>query len=132
MDETRLIVSKLLAAQEYERKDIEEQIAEEARHLQRFQADHQRLIGNSKEFEIVIQSAKQVITITRITIARAQALIEVNEQKLVATRKRLEELKTVRTQVQENLTAHSSKLESLQAQLAMKDFCPRNSCESKL
>jgi len=34
----------------------------------------------------------------------------------------LEELKTVRTQVQENLSAHSSRLESLQAQLATKRF----------
>ena len=58
----------------------------------------------------------------RVTIARAQALIETNEQKLIAARKRLEELETARTQVQENLTAHSSKLESLQAQLATKRF----------
>ena len=49
-------------------------------------------------------------------------MIEANEQKLVVTRKRLEELETVRTQVQENLTAHSFKLESLQAQLATKRF----------
>jgi len=49
-------------------------------------------------------------------------LIEANEQKLVVARKRLEELKTIRMQVQENLTAHSSKLESLQAQLAAKRF----------
>jgi len=97
-------------------------MAEEARHLQHFHADHQRLIGDSKESEIVIHSAEQVITTARITIARAQALIEANEQKLVVTRKRLEELETVRTQVQENLTAHSFKLESLQAQLATKRF----------
>ena len=49
-------------------------------------------------------------------------MIEVNEQKFVVDRKRLEELETARTQVQENLTAHSSKLESLQAQLATKRF----------
>ena len=79
MDEARSVLSKLLAAQEYERKEIEEQIAEEAHHLQRFQADHQRLISDSKESEIVIQSAEQVITTARITIVRAQALIEANE-----------------------------------------------------
>ena len=62
-------------------------MAEEARHLQRFQADHQRLIGDSKESEIVIQSAEQVITTARITVARAQALIEANEQKLIVARK---------------------------------------------
>jgi len=47
-------------------------------------------------------------------------LIQVNEQELVATRERLEELEAARKLVQENLTTHSSKLESLQAQLAMK------------
>ena len=113
MDEAHSTLSKLLASQEHEKKEMEEQIAEEARHHQHFQADHQRLIGDSKESEIVIQSAEQVITTARITIARAQALIETNEKKLVAARKRLEELKTVRTQIQENLSAHSSKLESL-------------------
>ena len=71
-------MDKLLAAQEHERKEMEEQIAEETRHLQHFQADHQRLIGDSKESEIVIQSAEQVISTARATIARAQALIETN------------------------------------------------------
>ena len=73
MDEAQTTLSKLLAAQEHERKEMEEQIAEEARHLQHFQADH------SKESEIVIQSAEQVIATARVTIARAQALIETNE-----------------------------------------------------
>jgi len=49
-------------------------------------------------------------------------LIETNEQKLVAARKRLKELEIARTQVEKNLSAHSSRLESLQAQLAMKRF----------
>ena len=75
---------------------MEEQIAKEARRLQHFQADHQRLIGDSKKSEIVIQSAEQVIATARVTIARAQALIEINEQKLVAARKRLEEQKLPR------------------------------------
>ena len=72
VDETRTTQSKLLAAQEHERKEMEEQMAEETRHLQHFQADHQRLIGDSKESEIVIQSAKQVIATARATIARAK------------------------------------------------------------
>ena len=45
---------------------MEEQIAKAARHLQHFQADHQRLIGNSKESEIVIQSAEQVIALLEL------------------------------------------------------------------
>ena len=59
-------------------------MAEEARHLQHFQADYQSLVGNSKESEVVIQSAEQVIATAQITIAKAQALIEINEQKLAA------------------------------------------------
>ena len=54
-------------------------MAEEARHLQYFQAEYQRLVGDSKESEAVIQSTKQVIVTAQITIIRAQALIEVNE-----------------------------------------------------
>ena len=79
MEEARSTLSKLLAAQEHERKEIEEQMAEEARHLLHFQADYQRLVGDSKESEVIIQSAEQVIATAHITIAKAQALIEVNE-----------------------------------------------------
>ena len=49
-------------------------------------------------------------------------MIQVNEQKPAAARKRLEELEDAKKLVQEDLTAHSSKLESLQAQLATKRF----------
>ena len=49
-------------------------------------------------------------------------MIEINEQKLAAARKRLEELETAKIQAEENLSAHSSRLESLQAQLAAKRF----------
>ena len=79
MDEARSTLSKLLTAQEYERKEIEEQMAEEACHLQHFQADYQKLFGDSKESEVVIQSAEQIIVTAQITIAKAQALIEVNK-----------------------------------------------------
>jgi len=48
MDEARLMLGKLIAAQEYERKKIEEQIAEEDCHLQHFQVDYQRLVDDSK------------------------------------------------------------------------------------
>jgi len=122
MDEARLMLGNLLAAQEHERKDMEEQIAVEARNLQHFQADYQRLVDDSKESEVVIQSPEQVIATAQVAIAKAQALIQVNKQKLVIARKKLEELKTAKTWVQENLVAHSSRLESLQAQLATKRF----------
>ena len=54
-------------------------MAEEAHNLQHFQADYQRLVDDSKEFEVVIQSAEQVIATTKVVIAKAQALIQVNE-----------------------------------------------------
>ena len=97
-------------------------MAEEACHLHNFQVDYQRLVDDSKESEVVIQSTQQVITTAQAAIVRAQALIEANEQKLVIVRKKLEELKTVKMQVQENLAAHASRLESLQTQLATKRF----------
>ena len=122
MDEAQSMLGKLLTAQENERKEMEQQMVKEARNLQHFQADYQRLVNDSKESEVVIQSAEQVIATAQIIIAKAQALIQVNEQKLVVARKKLEELKTAKTQVQENLVSHSSRLESLQSQLAMKRF----------
>ena len=114
MDEARLTLSKVLAAQEHERNEMEEQMAEEARYLHYFQADYQRLVDDSTESEIVTNSAEQVIATTRATIAKAQALIQVNEQKHAVARKRLEELEAAKKLVQENLAAHSSRLESLQ------------------
>ena len=50
-DEARLMLNKLLAAQEHERKEIEEQMAEEARHFNEFQASYQRLFDDSRESE---------------------------------------------------------------------------------
>ena len=81
------MLGKLLAAQAHERKEMEEQMAEEARHLHNFQADYQRLVDDSKESEVVIQNAEQVIATAQAAIVRAQALIQVNEQKLAVARK---------------------------------------------
>ena len=49
-------------------------------------------------------------------------MIEVNEQKLAAARKSLKDSEAAKKLVQEDLAAHSSRLESLQAQLATKRF----------
>ena len=69
-----------------------------------------------------MQSAEQVIITARATIAKAEALIAINEQKLATARKKLEKLEAARMQVEENLSTHSSRLESLRAQLAAKKF----------
>jgi len=49
MDEARSMLNKLLTAQEHERKEMEEQMTEEARHLHNFQASYQRLVDDSRE-----------------------------------------------------------------------------------
>ena len=103
-------------------EEIEEQMAEEARHLNDFQASYQRLVDDSREFEVISKNAEQVIATAQVAITKAQALIQVNEQKLAAARKRLDELEAVKKQIQEDFTARSFKLESLQAQLATKKF----------
>ena len=87
MEEARVILSRLLAVQAQEQKEVEEQVAEEARHLQNFQADCQRLIDDSKESEIIIYNAEQVITTAQVAIAKAQALIEVNKRNLLSPKR---------------------------------------------
>ena len=72
MDEAWSTLGKL-ATQEHERKEMEEQMAEEARHLHNFQANYQRLVEDSKESEVVTKSAEQVITTARAAIAKAQS-----------------------------------------------------------
>ena len=48
VDEAWLMLNKLLATQECERKEMEEQMAEETHHLNDFQASYQRLVDDSK------------------------------------------------------------------------------------
>jgi len=54
-------------------------MAEEARHLYNFHADYQRLVDDSKESEVVIKSAEQVITTARAAISKVQDVIQVNK-----------------------------------------------------
>jgi len=96
VDEARLMLNKFLIIQECERKEMEEQMAEEARHLNDFQASYQRLVDDSRESEVITKNAEQVLATTLAVIVKEQALIQVNEQKLVAARKRLEELETAK------------------------------------
>ena len=105
--EAQETLTRLLAAQEQERREMEERIAERTRLLQCFQADHRKLTGESKESEMVMQAAKQVILDARATIARAEALIAINEQKFATSEKRLAELEAAKAQVEENLSVSS-------------------------
>ena len=90
MDETQLMLNKLLAAQECEWKEMKDHMAEEARHLNDFQASYQRLV------DVITKNAERVIANAQVAIAKAQALIQVNKQKLATVRKRLEELEAAK------------------------------------
>ena len=57
LDEARSMLDKLLNAQEHERKEIEEQMAEEAHHLNDFQASYQRLVDDFRESEVITKNA---------------------------------------------------------------------------
>ena len=52
------MLNKLLIAQECEWKEIEGQMAEEARHFNEFQARYQRLVDNSSESEVITKNAE--------------------------------------------------------------------------
>ena len=54
MEEARSTLSKLLAAQEHELKEMEKQMVEESCHLYNFQADYQRLVDDSKESKVIV------------------------------------------------------------------------------
>ena len=69
-----------------------------------------------------MQSTEQIIINARSAIAKAEALIAINEKKLATIRKKLEEQKAARARAEESRSLHSSRLESLRAQLAVRNF----------
>jgi len=66
------------------------------------------------------KSVNGVIASTRVVIAKAQALIWDNKQKLANEKKRVEEFEATRDQVQQELNVQSSQVEAFQAQLTLK------------
>ena len=62
-------------------------MAEEACHLNNFQASYQRLVDDSRESEVITKNAEQVIVNAQAAIFKAQTLIQVNEQKFVVAGK---------------------------------------------
>jgi len=57
------------------------------------------LVNDFRESEVITKNAEQVIANALAAIAKAQALIQVNEQKLAAAKKRLEKLEVAKKQV---------------------------------
>ena len=60
LHEAQDTLTRLLAAQEQEQREMEKKIAERIRLLQCFQADHRKLTVESKESEMVMQAAKRL------------------------------------------------------------------------
>jgi len=120
--ESQVILTRLLATQEQERQEVEAQVAEEVRNLERLQAECQKLADDSMESEFIRQNAELAITNARSAIAKAEAMIADNERTLATVRERLEEQQAAKARAEESQTIHSSRLESLRAQLAAKPF----------
>ena len=70
-NEAQLMLNKVLAAQEHEWKKIEEQIAEEAHHFDKFMISYQRLVDDARESEVIKKNAEQVIANAQASIAKA-------------------------------------------------------------
>jgi len=118
------VLNSLRAIQEREQKwkEAEEQIAEEVCHLDDSKVSYQNLTENLKWSEIVTKTAEGVTASARAAIVKAQALIQDNEEKFANEKKKVEELETAKNHVQLMFTIHSSKLESLQTQIATKNL----------
>ena len=99
-------------------KNIEEQIAQQTRHLDDFKSSYQILTDDLQQSKFITKSAEGAISSPRAVIAKTQALIRDNEKKLANEKQRAEELEAARDQVQQELNVWSSQLEALQAQLA--------------
>ena len=69
-----------------------------------------------------MQSTEQVIFSTRDTIAKAEAVLALNEEKLVSLKKDLEEQRAATARAEESLSLQSSRVESLRMQLAARNF----------
>ena len=93
------VSENLRISQEWERKEIEEQIAEEAHCLDDFKDRYQNLADDLQRFEIITKGAEGVIASARTAIAKTQALIHDNKLKLTNERKRVEEFEAAKGQV---------------------------------
>ena len=118
-NDAQQVLNSLRATQEWEREEAREQIVEQVHHLDNSKASYQNLTEGFQQFEIVTKIAEGIIASARAAIFKAQTLIQDNEQNL-ANKKKVEELETAKSQVQQELTVHSSKMESLQTQYATK------------
>jgi len=94
------VLSTLRATQKCEQKEVEEQIAEQSRHLDNSKASYQNLIDDLQRTEIITKCTEGATASARAAIAKEQALIWDNKKKLANKKKRAEELEAARERVQ--------------------------------
>ena len=92
---------------------MEEQMAEEARHLNDFQASYQRLVDDSRKSKVITKDAEQVIATTQAAIVKTQALISGKWAEACCYQEKVGGARAAKKQIQENITSRSFKLESL-------------------
>ena len=83
VEDTQQVLSNLHVTQERERKEVKEQIANQARHLNDSMASYQNLIDDLQRSVIVTKIVESVITTARAAIIKVRALIQDDEQKLM-------------------------------------------------
>jgi len=69
------VLNNLRATQEHEQKEVEAQIAEQARHQDDSKVNYQDLTDDLQRFEIITKNTKGVMASARATIAKTHALI---------------------------------------------------------
>jgi len=94
------VSENLRANQKCECKKIEGRIAVEAHYLDDSKASYQNFKVDLQRSEIVTKGAEGVIAIAWAAIAKAQVLIHDNELKVTNEKKRNQELKATKSQVQ--------------------------------
>jgi len=96
VDATQLVLGNLRAEQEHLREEAEKEIAKQALHLDETRASYQGLSNDLHKSKPNAKSAEGVITSAWEAIAKAQALVQDNEQ-ILAHKRRIEELEAIRS-----------------------------------
>jgi len=79
----QLVLGKFCTDRERLHEEAEKEIAEESRHLDNIRVSYQTLLTNLWNSKLKAKSLEDVIASVREIIAKAQALIQDNEQVLV-------------------------------------------------
>ena len=98
--DTQWVSKDLCIKQEQERREIEERIAECTCQINTFRVSYQGLIDELHQSEVTSKVAEDIIASARVAIAKAQALIQDHELKLVNEKRKVKELEITKHRVQ--------------------------------